>query len=58
MKQVITFKEKAVYGKVLIYPACDKANIFSGLIGMKTFTMHHLRMIEGLGYTIELIKLA
>lgn len=57
MKQVITFKEKNVYGRVLIYPACDKANIFAGLIGSKTFTTHHLTLIEGLGYTVNLITL-
>jgi len=57
MKQEITVKEKSVYGKVLIYPACDKSNIFAGLIGCKTFSMHHLNLIEGLGYTVNLIKL-
>lgn len=55
--QEITVKEKNVYGKILMYPACDKANIFVGLIGAKTFTMGHLRLIEGLGYKINLIKL-
>ena len=58
MKQEITFKEKQVYGRVLIYPACDKSNIFAGLIGSKTFTMSHLNLIEGLGYKINLIKLS
>lgn len=56
-KQVVTFKEKSVYGKILIYPACDKANIFAGLIGGKTFTISHLSLIESLGYTVNLIKL-
>jgi hypothetical protein len=57
MKQEITVKEKSVYGKTLIYPACDKSNIFAGLIRMKTFDHSHLRLIEGLGYTVNLIKL-
>lgn len=57
MKQTITVKEKSVYGKILLYPSCDKANIFAGLIGAKTFHTHHLTLIEGLGYTINLIKL-
>lgn len=56
-KQVITFKEKSVYGKVLIYPVCDKANIFAGIISNKTFTTGQLSLIEALGYTINLIKL-
>jgi hypothetical protein len=55
--QEITVKEKNVYGKILIYPACDKSNIFAGLISAKTFTTSHLTLIEGLGYKINLIKL-
>lgn len=55
--QEITVKEKNVYGKILVYPACDKSNIFAGLVNAKTFTMSHLRLIEGLGYTVNLIKL-
>lgn len=55
--QEITVKEKSVYGKILMYPACDKSNIFAGLIGAKTFTMYHLHLIEGLGYKIILLKL-
>ena len=57
MKQEITVKEKSVYGNILIYPACDKSNLFAGLIGAKTFSQHHLRLIEGLGYTVKLISL-
>lgn len=57
MQQTITVKEKSVYGKVLIYPACDKSNIFAGLIKAKTFQMNDLLLIEGLGYTVNLIKL-
>ncbi len=54
MKQVITFKEKNVYGRILIYPVCDKANIFAGLLSTKTFTLGQLTLIESLGYTIDL----
>jgi hypothetical protein len=57
MQQVITFKEKNVYGRVLIYPVCDKANIFSGLLSTKTFTTGQLSLIESLGYTVNLISL-
>jgi len=57
MKQTVTFIEKSVYGRTLIYPKCDKANIFAGLIGTKTFTMSQLNLIEGLGYKIVLIAL-
>lgn len=57
MKQTITFKEKNVYGRILIYPACDKANIFAGLLSTKTFTTMQLSLIESLGYQINLIRL-
>jgi hypothetical protein len=57
MKQTITFKERNVYGRILIYPACDKANIFAGLLSTKTFTTGQLSLIESLGYTVNLIKL-
>lgn len=57
MNQTITFFEKSVYGKTLIYPKCDKANIFAGLIGTKTFSTGQLSLIEALGYKIELIGL-
>jgi len=58
MNQTITFKEKAVYGRILIYAACDKSNIFAGLLSTKTFTPGQLSLIESLGYTVHLIKLA
>ena len=57
MKQEIIIKEKSVYGNILMYPNCDKSNIFAGLIGAKTFQQHHLTLIEGLGYSVKLIKL-
>lgn len=53
----IKVKEKSVYGNVLIYPACDKSNIFAGLIGKKTFTTRELDLIKALGFEIELIAL-
>lgn len=55
--QSITVKEKSVYGNVLIYPACDKANIFAGLLGKKTFTIRELDLIKALGFEIKLIAL-
>ena len=55
--QTLTFKEKNVYGRTLIYPACDKSNIFAGLLSTKTFTTSQLSLIESLGYTVHLISL-
>lgn len=57
MQQTITVKEKSVYGKILIYPACENATIFADLVGAKTFSTYHLNLIEKLGYTINQISL-
>lgn len=56
--QTLTFKEKSVYGRTLIYAACDKSNIFAGLLGTKTFTLGQLGLIKSLGYEINLIPLS
>lgn len=53
----ITVKEKSVYGKILIYPVCDKASIFADLLNVKTFSQYQLITIGILGYEIEVIKL-
>lgn len=57
MEKQITFKEKAVYGKILIYPVCDKAAIFSSLLAKKTFTANDIDLIASLGFEIKLITL-
>jgi len=55
--QTVTFKEKSVYGRTLIYPVCEKANLFAGLLSTKTFTTSQLTLIEALGYNVQLIAL-
>ena len=57
-RPVVTFKEKSVYGRNLIYPACDKSNLFAGLLSTKTLTSGQLSLIESLGYTVHLIALS
>jgi hypothetical protein len=49
----IYIEVKSVYGKTLIYPACDKAVLFCKLTGNKTLSHADLIAIERLGYTIE-----
>ena len=56
-KETIEFKEKSIYGRILIYPNCQKSNIFCGLLGGKTFTTLQLSLIESLGYRIHLITI-
>lgn len=55
--QEITIKEKSVYGNVLLYPVCDKAVIFSNLVGKKTFTSNDVDLITALGYKVNIIPL-
>jgi hypothetical protein len=33
----IKLKAKSVYGKVLVYPVCEKSNLLIRLTGKKTF---------------------
>ncbi len=49
----LKIKIKSVYGNELIYPACKTAELFSKLLGKKTFNRQNLHWIELLGYTIE-----
>jgi len=57
MKEIITFKEKSVYGVTRIYPACEKAEILSKLICKKTFDKYQLDQIRQLGFEVKLITL-
>jgi hypothetical protein len=52
MKIVVVVKN--VYGNSLIYPVCDNAKSFSNLTGKKTLSSYAIRLIEELGYTVEL----
>lgn len=56
--QEITVKEKNVYGKILLYPVCDKAIKFAQLLGVKTLTPTHIHDIELLEYKVNVIRLA
>jgi len=44
---------KNVYGRDTVYPACDKALLFTKLVGQKTLTVRELELIKALGYTIK-----
>jgi hypothetical protein len=56
MKQVIKVTEKAVYGRILVYPSCETAKKFAALLNVKTFSHSNLCGIEALGYNIETTK--
>ena len=49
----IKLKAKSVYGKVLVYPACETSHLLIRLSGQKTFDDHDLFLIERLGYSVS-----
>ena len=57
MQTTITVKEKSVYGNTLIYPACEQSERFARLLNKKTFSGTDIHGIEGLGFTVNVIKL-
>jgi len=50
----ITVEIKIVYGQQLIYPACEKSNIFAGIAGKKTLSKADLANIRALGFTVAI----
>jgi hypothetical protein len=48
----ITVRVKNVYGKQLVYPVNDNAQLLCALTGAKTFTSEALAVIKQLGYTV------
>ncbi len=44
-----------VYGRELIYPVNEAAQLFATLVGRKTLDRSHLDTIRALGYEIELV---
>jgi hypothetical protein len=44
----IKLKAKSVYGKVLVYPVCEKSNLLIRLTGKKTFDDTDMFLLERL----------
>lgn len=44
---------KNVYGNKLVYPECEKANLFCSLCHTSTLTPHAIDIIKKLGFTIN-----
>jgi hypothetical protein len=42
-----------VYGTLKYYPLCEKAQLFADIAGTKTLTLHAIKKIEALGYSIN-----
>jgi hypothetical protein len=49
----ITVRVRNVYGTKMIYPACDKSQIFAQLAGHTVLTQNTIDCVRRLGYLIE-----
>jgi len=49
----ITIEIKNNYGVNTVYPVCETAKHFAAIAGTKTLTVQVLKIIEGMGYTIN-----
>lgn len=50
----IQIEFRNVYGNTLAYPACDIAKGFAEVAKSKTLTLHDLRIIDRMGFTVFL----
>jgi len=50
--KTIQVEIKQVYGRDTVYPACESAFIFAGMLNQKTLTSCDIASIKKLGYTI------
>ena len=53
----IQMLSKEVYGKVLLYPDCEKSKLFANLTNTKTLSLTQLRDIHDLGFEIEIKRI-
>ena len=52
---VVHVRVMDVYGKITVYPVCDKAKVFASIAGTKTLTDSTLMYIKKLGYTLHVV---
>lgn len=52
--QAIKVQVRELYGSLVVYPACERAQLFARIAGTKTLTTETLRTIEAIGFTIEI----
>jgi len=50
----ITIRLDKNYGVWVVYPVCQKAQLFAAMAGTKTLKQQTLQYIEKLGYEIEI----
>lgn len=52
----IKVKITTVFGREVIRPACDKAEVFCELVKQTSLTERDVGLIKGLGYTVEVVN--
>lgn len=52
----IQVEVKNVYGKQIVYPICETAQLLAKLANQKSFTPSTIITIRALGYSIELVQ--
>lgn len=50
--QTILLNKKTVFGRELIYPACDNSELFATLLKVKSFNEDQIAKIARLGFRI------
>lgn len=52
----IKLTKRSVYGRELIYPACNISEMLVKLTGGKTFSNTEVGLLEGAGYKVEWVR--
>lgn len=52
IKLQISVRLKHIYGNQTIYPACDRAKVFTKMLKQNTLTQFDIACIKELGYTV------
>ena len=49
----IFVRVKPVYGVDRVYPACEVSELLAGLVGKKTFSREHVRILREIGFELN-----
>tara|TARA_A100001037_G_C14842135_1_gene497025 strand:+ start:286 stop:513 length:228 start_codon:yes stop_codon:yes gene_type:complete len=56
MSNTLKVEIKYAYGNELIYPRCEKSELFVRLMGSKTISYENAKLINRLGFNFETIN--
>jgi hypothetical protein len=54
MNDNIVVQIKQVYGNDTIYPVCERAKLFTELLGQKSLTFTDMRIIQAMGFKVTI----